>query len=396
MRSNLKIPGAGVPPWNLPFGHRMRGLTGARRAGFRTVVYLHEEASPSTFRYRAYNPCQYLENSESWRGYFFFRRELGWLLDDLDLADLIVVVRYPWTEELAEVLRSADRRKIPVLFDIDDLVFAPERVEQMANATGKDLTVPKDRDFLFAEAARFDAVGRMAQGLIATNSALGKVMTEHFGIQTHILRNGFNREQLGVSNTLFEERSDAFGSGMESVTMGYFSGSSTHSRDFEELSLDLLRFMERHPETNLLIVGFVEVDNRFESLIELGRVVRYPLQDYLALQGLIAEVDLVLVPLLDGLFSRCKSELKYFEPALVRTPGLFTANPMYQQLVVDSTNGFLCQSGNWLFDLERVWAQRETLGGVGKVAFEHAMARYGWEALLPELEKILENYGGSA
>ena len=52
-----------------------------------------------------------------------------------------------------------------------------------------------------------------------------------------------------------------------------------------------------------------------------------PLQDFVNLQRLIGEVEINIVPLQDNAFTNCKSELKYFEAAIVET--VTVATPTY-------------------------------------------------------------------
>lgn len=87
-------------PWNIPFPLRLERLLKANQLGLNNVVYLYEMADTSTFRYRAYNMCQILENSIFWYGSFFFRNELEYLKKYLPCINAIVIIRYRWDFEL--------------------------------------------------------------------------------------------------------------------------------------------------------------------------------------------------------------------------------------------------------------------------------------------------------
>ena len=120
-------------PWALPFEKRFRKLCDMIRLGFRSVIYLYEQADTSTFRYRAYNMCQALRGSTDWYGEYFFSNELVQLEQILDKVDVIVVVRFRWSFQLDLFLRKARRLNKPVVLDVDDMIYSTEYLELVTN-----------------------------------------------------------------------------------------------------------------------------------------------------------------------------------------------------------------------------------------------------------------------
>jgi len=110
------------------------------------------------------------------------------------------------------------------------------------------------------------------------------------------------------------------------VRMGYASGSRTHQRDFAQCAGAVAQVLRAHPECRLTLfkapdgpVLFVE---EFEALNGLEGQIEW--RDMVPLARLpeeIARFDINLAPLEAGNpFCEAKSELKFFEAALVDTP----------------------------------------------------------------------------
>jgi len=78
-----------------------------------------------------------------------------------------------------------------------------------------------------------------------------------------------------------------------------------------------------------------------------SRVEFVPFQDFINLQAVIGATEVNIVPLQDNPFTNCKSELKYFEAAVVGTVTI--ASPIYSfaSAIDDGANGYLANSYEW-------------------------------------------------
>lgn len=376
----------GFPEWVPPLGQRIRHLEAARREGLRTAAFLHEEPGMTTFRYRGYNTCQYLEESSRWRGYYFFEPELPLLRERLGDVHTLVLIRYPWTPHLSRLLTGARSRGIPIIFDVDDLVFDPTRVESLANHVGSDLTLDHLRDYWFSQAARLWAVAAQADALVATTEALAEVLRQTFACPVHHLPNGLNREQIERSGRAAATRHPGGG-----LRAGYFSGTPTHRHDFQEAVPGITRWLTNYPDASLLIAGHLDLPADWRPWLRDGRIQTDPFTDYLSLQDSLSGVDLNLIPLRDNLFTRCKSELKFFEAALAGTPSIATANPLYQSLIEHGKNGFLCHNSLWYETLEEASITIQSLKEIGRSAQVRSLKFYAPRTLRPILERILDH-----
>ena len=66
--------------------------------------------------------------------------------------------------------------------------------------------------------------------------------------------------QQAVSAELYEAKRNSGFRSDGTITIGYFSGSPTHNRDFAVAAPALARLMDEDPRIRLRVVGFLEVE----------------------------------------------------------------------------------------------------------------------------------------
>jgi glycosyltransferase involved in cell wall biosynthesis len=168
------------------------------------------------------------------------------------------------------------------------------------------------------------------------------------------------------------------------VRIGYFSGSATHQRDFAACEPALLAVMERRPEVRLRLVGYLDLGAAWQRFA--GRVERIGFQSPPDLLRRIAETDLNLAPLeLGNPFCEAKSELKFFEAALVGVPTVASATEPFAAAIEDGVSGFLARDeSDWSRALEALLASPERRRAMGAAARARALARHGPAAVIPQ------------
>ena len=113
--------------------------------------------------------------------------------------------------------------------------------------------------------------------------------------------NFLNGLQLERSAEIRRTRHAAATVAMASRSIGYFSGTPTHNRDFELVSTALANVMTRHADVRLLIVGFLDIGSALRGFAD--RIDILPLTDFLTLQTLVGATGLNVVPLQTNIFS---------------------------------------------------------------------------------------------
>lgn len=375
-------------PWNLPLQERIRLTQTAQKEGKRNALLLYTRADTSTFRYRGYNVMQATRRSQNWQCVYFFLDELSTLEQLLANADLLIFCRLQWVHALAGLKRKAQSLHIPVLFDVDDLVFDLDYLPLVTNTLNVSFSEETDYTYWFSYISRIGYTAALADGFFTTNDFLGKKLSEKFGKPYQIVRNSLNEEQLAVSAECLRRKK--MKSSQKPFTLGYFSGTPSHINDFRTIYRELMQFLSDYPDTVLQVVGFMEFPPAMQPLIEAKRVTFTPLVDFMELQRLTAQVDVNLVPLVCNTFTNCKSELKYFEAAVVGTPTVAAPNYTYAHAIQNRKTGFLCQPGQWYDAVRRLYEHPEEGAAMAEAARNACLAVYAGDAFTAEVERAYD------
>lgn len=391
----LNIPSAiaYTDPWLEDYDARLRQLTTQPRR----IAYFYEYPDSSTFRYRVFNPSVTLTaNPESGTsGAWFDNRDLD--ADDcfVDQADALVICRARYTSAIARMVARARTRRIPIVFDCDDLVFDIGRVHLLVdslNGNQRDETV---WDFWFASVSRIAATLGLCDSVIATNEYLAGCAQEYDSrLCTAVVPNYLNREQQRLSQTFYQAKRESRWQRDGRIHIGYFSGSPTHARDFAVAEPAIIKTMETDPRIVLRLVGFLEPTEalaRYRDRIEV-----YPLQDFLNLQRLISEVEINIAPLQQNSFSNSKSELKFFEAAICGTLTLATPTFSFRNNISHRETGLLVPSYNWDQALQEAVAiveDRSRYEAIAEAASEQVKRAYGWDRHATNILQAVFNSG---
>lgn len=374
-------------PWNIGIEKRLAILTGD--ASQKKIVYIYEAADTSTFRYRAFNMCQSLSYSKRYAGSFFFEKELPIVAEYLDYVDLVIFVRTRWSETMDGFFASIKKRNIRTLFDSDDLVFDIKALPLLMNTLNVDLSRPENYSYWFSYVSRLWLLGSMCDGLIGTNGFLAEKMSSIFKKPVFVINNFLNEQQIEISKYFFDEKNKKDSQGP--FTIGYFSGSPSHINDFKKIAPEILELLKAHDDINLEVVGFIEFPDYLKKYIKAKRIIYKSLVDFLTLQKMVASVDVNVVPLVVNEFTNCKSELKFFESAIVGT--ITCASPIYsyKKSIRNGENGFLCNEGEWYSTIETIYKNKKDEAMILS-ANNYCLEKYSPKNQLFSIEKILDTF----
>ncbi len=390
MRPDTMTPG-GPPaaPWDVALPERIRALA----RGETSVAYFYEQPDDSTFRYRIYNMTQALSLTDgAISASYFFLSDLRHLDEVAELAELLVICRTRYDDRVSEVINAFRRQGKRVLYDIDDLVFDTDYAHLIQRTLDQDLRRAEAWDYWFAYSSRLGATLRLCDGAITTNEFLAARIREFADIPTSVVPNFMNREQLAVSEPLFAIRRDERLGENGVIRLGYFSGSPSHNRDFGIITPALQTAMEEDERIELTVAGYIQPGPELSRFND--RINQHPFRDFVTLQKLVASVDLNLVPLQYNTFTNCKSELKYFEAAIVGTQTIASPTYTYARAIQDGENGYLAQAHQWLNRIRHAAADAARFSTMAECSYHDARTRYSWSG---QLEVVLAALGlGSA
>ena len=359
------------------------------REGTHRVAYFAPKPDSGSFRYRCYNTSQALNShSTEVSASYFYASDLAHLPDLSEYADSLVVFRTPYDTDVHRVITQFDRSNKKTYFDIDDLVFDVAFAPLVTSNLNYKLW-GKDIDQWFAFIANIGASMKLTQHAITTNSYIRDRVVDFSGLPVSVIPNFLNEEQLKASESARAEKVRQ--QSMQGISLGYFSGSHSHAKDFAVVAPALAEFLTSSPASRLVILGHLDLPPDLDPVKH--QITRQDFVDFIELQRAVASVDLNLVPLQMSPFTFSKSELKYFEAAVVDTITMASPTPLFSSIIKDGHNGFIAPAGQWTHKLHK-FAQltSSARSSLELTAREHALGHYSPSVVSRDLESLfLEN-----
>jgi glycosyltransferase involved in cell wall biosynthesis len=301
----------------------------------------------------------------------------------VDHYDTFVLNRVERSDRVGTFLAAARSAGKPVIFGTDDLIFDPELEPHFAflAAAGESQRVVW-REQLDSYRRTLEA----CDGALVSTVPLAEQARRHVA-RVAVVYNAVGAEMVRLADEALERRADAAGT----VTIGYLSGTPSHNRDFLEAADAVLWALERFPEVRFLVVGFLDLDSRFDRFA--ARVSRLPKQPLAALPAVTAQIDINLAPLeRANPFTQCKSCVKYLEAGLVAVPTIASPEPDFARVITDGQNGLLAgEAAEWREALRRLIESPELRAEMGARAAADVRQHHTTNARAAELVGALND-----
>ena len=297
----------------------------------------------------------------------------------LESCGTLIIWRAPWDESLEEAIDLVRSRGGTIVFDVDDLMVDPSlaRLDVIDGIRTQWLTEDQTR-------SHYDRVRRTmlaADFCITTTQELAFHM-RGAGKTTFVLPNGFDRATLERSRTAADDWDDKR-DGL--IRIGYAGGSRTHQRDFG-LAVEAIGTILRENATCRLVLfrtadGLPLIDVEEYPALQpvLDQIEWRLLQPLETLPNEMARFDINLAPLEFGNpFCEAKSELKFFEAALVAVPTVASPTGPFRRAIEHGRTGFLAASADgWLDALRCLVADPQLRRDMAHAAYLSSLAKFG-------------------
>ncbi|HJS28599.1 MAG TPA: glycosyltransferase, partial [Anaerolineales bacterium] len=243
----------------------------------------------------------------------------------VDGADLVLIQRdFPrHAGAYDQVIAAARARGKPVIYELDDLLiglppahpdysrymdFRPEILKALVEADAVTCSTPAIQEYLLG-----------------------------FNPRVYVIPNYLNDRLWTLRAPQVPDSPPAGGP----VTLGYL-GSHSHGPDLEMVAPLLADLLDRYGEgLRLRLWGIAPppplAGRGTVEWLEVGLVDYAGFAEYFSRQ----ECDLFIAPLLDNLFNRSKSWIKFLEYSALGIPGVYSRLPPYEQVVIHGENGYL-------------------------------------------------------
>lgn len=288
----------------------------------------------------------------------------------IDKYAIFVFHRVSFTLNVQKLIEEIKKQGKEIIFETDDLLF--------------DSNLLKEQDFFknineLEKKFYENGVGGeilsdpYVKACTTTTSFLAEKLREK-GKKVFIVPNKLSKEDIKNAEEIVSQKSKV--KGQRLIRLGYFSGVHSHNKDFAVITEALIQIMEKNQNVELFLVGPLDLESKLN--VFGNRVKQFPYVSREKHFANVASVDINLAPLeLDNPFCQSKSELKFFEAAIVGVPTVAISNQTFSEAIEDGVDGFTANgTSQWFEKLERLILDENLRISMGQKAREKALSRY--------------------
>lgn len=316
--------------------------------------------------------------------------------DALAQYDIAVFWRVAWTEEVGAAMAVLRRSGCKIVFDVDDLMTEPN-LAQFSLIDGIR-TQSLTEEMVRSHYARVRQTMLEADACITTTEELAFYL-RRAGKTTYVVTNGFTRETHDLSRLSVRIRREGVADDL--IRIGYAGGSKTHQRDFAICVEGLAQILREEPRCRLVLFrtanGPLVDPVEFPQLAHMQSQIEW--RDAVPLAELpreMARFDINIAPLEFGNpYCEAKSELKFFEAALVDVPTIASPTGPFRRAIEHGKTGFLAASADdWLVCLRRLVDDAALRSAMGSAAYHAALGRFGPATKALRFGNVIEQLRG--
>lgn len=249
-------------------------------------------------------------------------------LDGISECDLVVIQRiFPRHLDLYErVIQKAREEKKRVIFDLDDFLFAlPDNHPERINHVYTSALLPMMRAAMEADIVTV-STDKLREMLLDINS------------NTVVIPNYLDDKlwRLNPPKPIGNEGTP--------IVIGYM-GSTSHEPDLKIITSALSTLLEKFPNKLRYHFWGIRPPDELEFLSQVSwtpaKTYNYSsFSDYFQKQ----RADIFVAPIVDNLFNRCKSGIKFLEYTTLGAAGVFSNLEPYNSIITHGHDGFLANS----------------------------------------------------
>jgi len=253
-----------------------------------------------------------------------------------------------------QLVQSAVRQGVPIVYDVDDLLL---------NVADEH---PDRRYFEKSLASTLEAT--LHADLITVSSEPLKRALSHFHPHIEVIP---NRLPPKAWELLGNARTRKSSSAPQGLRVGYV-GTRSHYHDLSQIAPALRAVLDSHRDVTFVCYGF-EPPPPLASLPNAVVIepTKAACRDYLvyAAEAACLGLDIVLAPLADSEFNRCKSLIKMLEYGAMGVAAVYARMEPYAAGVSDGVTGLLAGSpAEWRNGLDRLIREPNLRRAIGEAA----------------------------
>lgn len=307
-------------------------------------------------------------------------------------STVLIVWRAGWDEQLSCIFSTARKMHVPIIFDIDDLMIDANLakikfVDGIRTIGSTEKEVKEFFKSMHSTMQQADYCSAPTNFLADYIRALGK--------RTFVLPNGFDEHTWQASRLAIQKRLNSHHDGL--IRIGYAGGSRTHQKDFATIVDVIARLLRERKNCRLVLfrkktLHCIDIDE-FPALLAVSHQIEWremvPLKE---LPWEMARFDINLAPLEVGNpFCEAKSELKFFESALVEVPIIASPTKTFCEAIENHKTGFLASDeDSWYNTLSKLLDDSALRKQIGRCAYYSVLWKYGSEHRMELMTSMIE------
>jgi len=250
------------------------------------------------------------------------------IIDRVLEGDIVIIQRnFPREfNDYEKIMEIAHKEKKPVVFDLDDLLFClPENHLERQSTVYATSLLPMYQLLLEADFVSV-ATPKLRDTIINYND------------NVVVLPNYFDDNLWRLKPPVLKRLEH------EVLTIGYMGGNS-HIPDIDYITPVILDLIIRYPRKIRFHFFGMQPPIKVASLTQAqwSPAPTYRYKDFATIFQ-TQTADIFIAPLIDNLFNKCKSPIKFFEYSALGVPGVFSRLEPYTDVITHGHNGLLASS----------------------------------------------------
>ncbi len=284
------------------------------------------------------------------------------LLKLVDDFQIFIFRRTLETVLTQKVIQEIKTQKKAIIFETDDLVFDLKYIQKTELYKTKMNELEKRQ---YQKGLGLEILSdAYVENCVTSTSYLAKIL-EGYGKKVFVSKNKISQKEVALAQKLVAKKQKKQSI---KIKIAYFSGTSSHDRDFEQITNPLLNILKKYPTVKLVLGGPLKINNDFEKYAT--RIERLPLVSREKYYVNLCEADINLAPLvLRDPFCEAKSEIKFLEAGILQVPTVAIKNQTFSECIIDGVDGFLAENEKeWQTKLEQLIENAKLRLKIGKEA----------------------------
>ena len=293
-------------------------------------------------------------------------------LDQFDAAIFFRVAAFP---PMIEAISKASQRGLATIYEIDDIVFDtdhfPPAFETYAGQISED-----QYNSMACGVPLFEHAMKLCDYGIASTSTIATLMKDK--VRTGRVFEHHNA--LGRLHLLAERSAAQIMKPNDApLVIFYGSGTRAHKEDFHEiLEPALAEMVKRFPEKiEIRLIGHFG-DFKYLDMEADPVTVMEPVWDFEEFMSHVANADINLSVLAPSLLTDAKSEIKWMEAGLFKTPSVVSDTTSHRDVIEHGVTGFLANNtSDFITFIDALIRDDELRTRVGLAAHNTVVSTYG-------------------